>query len=127
MDPMELVSFGRNSELTIDATINRLAGDAADLTSLTGDDIRWAISKSRKGPRLATLSLTSNAYGVITKVAATSGQIRIQFRATVPPDDPDPFKPGYYWHECEVVLSEALSTQFWGRVLILPSMFAEAT
>lgn len=126
MDPLDVAIFHRNSMLTVDATINDLAGDPADITALTGDDIRWAISRSQGGPRLATLSLTPNSYGQITKLSAPNGTIRIQFRAPLPPDeDPDPFRAGRYWQECEVTLSEVATTQFFGPVLIQKSMFTE--
>lgn len=118
----ELATFKRNSMLTVDATINGLDGEPVDITALTGEDIRWAISRSWRGnPRLATLDLDDG----ITKVDAASGAIRIQFRAPVPPADPDPFRPGMYWQECEVVLTEVTTTQFHGPVRIEPSMFAE--
>jgi hypothetical protein len=125
MDPLDLVSFKRNSMLTVDATIKGLDGAAANLTGLTGDDIRWAISKTRGGERLATLSLTANDYGDITVTSASAGRIRIQFRAPLPPADPDPFAPGRFWHECEVALAEATATQFYGPAQIEPSMFTE--
>lgn len=125
MEPMDLITFRRNSELTIDATINGLDGDPADITSLATTDIRWGIARSKSGPRLATLSLTSNDFGVITKVSPSEGTIRIQFTPTLPPEDDDDFAPGLYYHECTVNLSEASATQFWGRIRIQPSIFAE--
>jgi hypothetical protein len=124
LEALDLATFRRNGMLTVDATINGLDGTAANLTGFTGDSIRWAISKSRRGPRLATLSLTANTYGDITLTGAAAGLIRIQFRAPVPPADPDPFAAGLYWQECEVVLAEATETKFFGPVRIEPSMFA---
>lgn len=113
--------------LTIDAVINGLSGTPADLTGLTGTAIRWGIAARRGGPRLATLSLTPNAFGSVTLTAPTLGRIRIQFEPTLPPAVPDPFKAksSPYWHECEVDLPEVDTTQFWGPVLIEPSIFAE--
>lgn len=128
-EPLDLATFKRNSDFTIDATINALDGTPADITALSGDDIRWAISASRRGPRLATVDLSGadTGTGEITKTDAANGRIRIQFRPPLPPADPDPFKARNkpYWQECEVTLSEVLSTQFYGPVRIEASMFSE--
>lgn len=131
LEPLEVVSFHRNSMLTIDATITGLDGEPANLSGLTGDDIRWAISARRGGPRIAELDLDSTFVddgGEITVTSAAQGQVRIQFRPPLPPADPDPFraKNAPYWHEGFVALSEVETTQFFGPVLILPSMLAAA-
>lgn len=125
LTPNDLVCIKRNSELTIDATITGLDGTAADVSALSGDDIRWRIAATRGGTALATVSLTSNSYGVISKLDAANGAIRIQFQPPVPAADPDPFraKRNPYWYECEVALTEVTTTQFFGPVQIQPSMF----
>lgn len=129
LEPLELISFKRNSMLTIDATINGLDGEPADLTGLTGDDIRWGIAARRGGPRLATVDLddADEGTGDITITSASNGRIRVQWQPPLPPDDDDPFraKNAPYWHECEVTLTEVTTTQFWGPVIIEPSIFAE--
>jgi hypothetical protein len=129
MEPLDLATFKRNSTLTIDAIINGLDGEVANLTGLTGDDIRWGLSARRGGPRLVTIDLdaASVGTGAITIVSAVAGTIRIQFRPPLPPADPDPFraKNQPYWHECEVVLAETVTTQFFGPVRIEPSMLAD--
>ncbi len=130
IEPLELASFKRNSTLTIDAVINGLDGEPANLAGLTGDDIRWGLSASRGGPRLVTVDLDGADAGTgdITIVSAAAGQIRIQFRPPLPPADPDPFRARSrpYWQECEVALAETAATQFFGPVRIEPSIFAEA-
>lgn len=128
MEPLELATFLRNSMLTVDVTVTGLDGTAADVSALTGDDIRWGLAARRGGPPLATVSLTPNSYGSIEIVDGAAGQIRIQFRAPVPPADPDPFraKGAPYWQEGEVDLTEVFTSQFWGPVLIMPSMFTDA-
>lgn len=74
---------------------------------------------------MATLSLDANSYGEIALIDSANGRARIQFRAPLPPANPDPFAPGMYWHECEVVLSEVTTTQFFGKLRIEESMFSE--
>lgn len=129
MDALDLATFKRNSTLTIDATISKLDGTAANLSAVTGDDIRWALSARQGGPRLVTINLDSadTGTGSITVVSASTGRIRIQFRPPLPPADPDPFraKSGPYWQECEVTLAETATTQFFGPVQIQASMFSE--
>lgn len=129
LEPLDTITFKRNSMLTIDATINGLDGEPANLAGLTGDDIRWAIARRRDGPRLATVDLdgADTGTGDITITAASTGRIRVQWRPPLPPDDDDPFRArgAPYWHECEVVLSEVTTTQFHGPVIIEPSIFAE--
>lgn len=117
----ERICVRRNSTLTIDATIMKLDGTAASLAGLSGDDIRWGIARSKRGPRLATLTIGDG----IEVTSESDGQIRIQFRAPLPPADPDPFRPGNYWGECEVSLSETEATQFYGPIRIEPSIFTE--
>ena len=126
----ELATVRRNSTLTVDATVELLDGSAADLTGLTGDDIRWGLSARRGGPRLVTVDLdgADTGTGLVTIVSAAAGTIRIQFRAPLPPADPDPFraKNAPYWQELEVTLAETVTTQFWGPVRIEKSIFSEA-
>lgn len=130
LEPLELARFKRNSMLTVDATITKLDGTAANLTGFSGDDIRWALSARQGGTRLVTVDFdgADTGDGEITLTSAANGRIRIQWRPPLPPDDPDPFraKNAPYWQECEVTLSEATTTQFYGPVLIEPSMFTEA-
>lgn len=127
----DLVCFKRNSTLTIDATINGLDGDPADLTGLTGDDIQWALSSTKGGERLVEVDLdgASTGTGDISITDTANGGIRIQFRPPLPPASTDPFEPRNrpYWQECFVNLSEAPSTQFFGPVRIEKSMWSAAT
>lgn len=129
MEPLDLASFPRNSTLTVDCTITKLDGTAANLTGLTGSDIRWGLSARRGGPRLVTVDLdgADTGSGDIAIVSAALGTIRIQFRPPLPPADPDPFRArgSPYWQELEVALSETVTTEAWGPVLIEPSMFSE--
>lgn len=129
LTPLDLVCFKRNSTLTIDATINGLDGEPASLAGLTGENIRWAMSSTRGGTRLVVVDLdgASTGTGDISITDSANGGIRIQFRPPLPPASTDPFKPRNqpYWHECEVVLSETTTTQFFGPLRIEKSMFSE--
>jgi hypothetical protein len=128
LTPLAIACFKRNSTLTVDAVINGLDGEPANLAGLTGDDIQWALSASLGGERLVEVDLdgASTGTGDITITDAANGEIRIQFRPPLPPADPDPFKPRNrpYWHECFVNLSEAPTTQFFGPVRIEKSMWS---
>jgi hypothetical protein len=131
LTPQDIVCFKRNSELTVDAVINGLDGLPANLTGLTGDDIKWALSASMGGVRLVEVDLDGASVGTgdITVTDAVNGEIRIQFTPPLPPADPDPFKARNrpYWQECFVNLSEAAATQFFGPVRIEKSMWSAST
>jgi hypothetical protein len=110
------VEFRLDETLTINAEVKDPDGEAMNLTGLVTNDIRWGISDSKGGTRLATLAIGTG----ITVVSAAAGTIKIEFA----PSSQDAIHPGRYYHECQVVhSSHGTSIQFAGKARVLESVF----
>lgn len=111
------VEFNLDETLRISASLKDPSGGALNLTGLATTDIRWGISDSKGGTRLATLAISSG----ITVVSAVAGTITI----ALAPASQDDLHPGRYYHECQVTHGTyGVSIQFEGKARVHESMFA---
>lgn len=111
------VEFRLDETLTISCEVKDPDGEAMNLTGLVTNDIRWGISDSKGGTRLATLAISSG----ITVVSAVAGTVTVRF---APSSQASLFAPGRYYHELQVVhATHGTSIQFAGKAKILESVF----